>query len=373
MVATAAAKAAAAMVKAKATDTDPSMPPQGNRLEPAPETPHAHVDTPLALIDTPLRPASTNSQVRAPLTRDRTLSVLSLFQPLTTSVQAASRNKDNLSSLQQHAQAFDDPSPGVDSLATAPSPLSRNASLKILNSKKKRRAIIAAVAAAALIGLIMIMAPASTTSSGGVGGTSSTPFEVDPIVVTNNGVEIASEDPSASILQTAFSFTSKNGKEASMLVQQQQQPKQQSMPSTFFSRTPLVVEKRGAVPVRQSVASPTTAPPLMAPHEFMTLPAPHPTNKSMGSVAPAMIGGVVGYLGAPLLVAALQGILKQAAVTATAIGGSVSASIGSTGRLGPVLAGKGALLAVTSVVRGIWAVLNKLVVKFPVRYRPRKS
>ena len=210
------------------------------------------------------------------------------------------------------------------------------------------------------------MAPASTAFSGSVSSTStsSSPFEVDPIVVTKNGVEIASDDPSASILQTAFSFTSKNGKEASMLVQQgqQQQPKQKSMPSTFFSRTPLVVEKRGAVPVRQAVTSPTTALPLTAPQEFMTLPAQHSTNERMGSVAPAMIGGVVGCLGAPLLVASLQGILQQAAVTATAIGvgSGVSASIGSTGLLVPVLAGMGALLAVTSFVRGIWAVLHSL-------------
>ena len=82
----------------------------------------------------------------------------------------------------------------------------------------------------------------------------------------------------------------------------------------------------------------------------------------MVSVAPAMIGGVVGCLGAPLMVAGLQSIIKQAAVTATAIGGSVSAaSIGSTGLLVPVLAGMGALLAVTSVVRGIWTVLHGLV------------
>jgi hypothetical protein len=333
-------------------------------------------------------PANANSQVRA-RTRDRTLSMLSLFQPPTTFAGAASSNNnngnDNLLSLRQHAQAFDVRRPGVDRLATAPSSSSRRL-FKNLNSKKKQRAIMAV--AAALTAIIMIMAPASTTYSGGVGSSSSNPFEVDPIVVTNNGVEIASEDPSASILQTVFSFTSNKGKEASMLVQQQQQPKQQSMPSTFFSRTPLVVEKRGAVPVRQAVTSPTTAPPLTAPHELMTLPAPHPTNERIGSVAPAMIGGVVGCLGAPLLVAGLQGtlnqaavtataiggsasapllvaglqgILKQAAVTATAIGGSASAIIGSTGLLVPVLAGMGALLAVTSVVRGIWAVLNSLM------------
>jgi hypothetical protein len=302
-------------------------------------------------------PANTNSQVRA-RTRDRTLSMLSLFQPPTTFAQAAASRKNNdndsLSLLQQHAQAFDIRRPGVESLA---SPLSRSAYLKTLNRKKKRRTIIAVAAAAALIGLIMIMAPVSTTNSDE--STTSSPFEVDPIVVTNNDLEIASEGPSASALQTAFSFTSKNGKESSIWVQQQQQPKQQSLPSTFFSRTPLVVEKRGVVPVRQAATSPTTTLPLTATQEFMALPAPHPTNESMVSIAPAMIGGVVGCLGAPLLVAGLQGILRQAAVTATAIGGS--ASIGSTGLLIPVLAGMGALLTVTSVVRGIWAMLNKLV------------
>lgn len=301
-------------------------------------------------------PASANSQVRA-RTRDRTLSMLSLFEP-PTSFAASSTTNDNLLSLQQHAQAFDVRRPGADSLATAPSSSSSSSFFKNLNSKKKRRAIITA---AAVIGIIMAGVAASTTYSSS--SSSSSPFTVDPAVTKDNGVENALTGvPADSILQASPSFTSNNGKETSMVVQQQQQ-RQQSLPSTFFSRAPLVVEKRGAVPVRQVVASTTAAAaaPFMTPQEFMTFSSPHPTTESMTSIAPAMIGGVVGCVGAPLLVAGLQGILKQATVTATAIGGSVSAGAGSTGLLIPVLAGMGALLAVTSVVRGIWSVLHSLV------------
>jgi hypothetical protein len=282
-------------------------------------------------------PKSANSEVRA-RARDRTLSMLSLFEPPTRFARAASSSNNN--GNDNFTQAFDVRRSGVDRLAPAPSSSSNGTSFKNLNSKKKAsRAIIAA---AAFVGMIVMMAPAS--------------IPVDPIVVANNGVDIALTVVAAeSILQA---------KSSSMLALQQ---KQQSLPSIFFSRTPLVVEKRGAANVRPAVTLPTAALPLTAPQEFAPLSSTphHPTTERMVSVAPAMVGGVVGCLGAPLLVAGLQNILKQAAVTATAIGGSVSmsaASIGSsTGLLVPVLAGMGALLAVTSVVRGIWTVLHSLV------------
>jgi hypothetical protein len=209
-----------------------------------------------------------------------------------------------------------------------------------LNSNKKRRAII---------GIIVMAAVVASTTSTYYGGSSSSPFQVDPAVVgTNNGVQSGALEITAASNRQASS-----SKEASIL-------KQQSSPSTFFSRTPLFVEKRGGVVPVQQVAA---AAPLAAPQEFTTLSTPHVTLTTQSMVAPAMIGGVVGCLGAPLLVSGLQGMLKQAAAvtfTATAIGGSSTSAV--TG-LFPVLAGMGALLAVTSIVRGIWTVLHSLVVR----------
>jgi hypothetical protein len=287
---------------------------------------------------------SANSQVRA-RTRDRTLSMLSLFEPPVTGNNHQNRTASNLLLLQQQQEAFDVRRPGVDRLARLSSPSSDRSFFK--NSKKKRRAIIIA-AAAALIGIIMTGVVSTTYSSGST-------FQADPVVVvTNNGVETASEVPDESVLQAPSSFY--DGKEASMWVQQQ--PKQQPSPPTFFSRTPLLVEKRGAVPVRHAVASSTFTAPLTTQPEFRNISTPHPTTELM--VAPAMIGGVVGCLGAPLLVSGLQGTLKAAV---TAIGGSTFSisSFSTSGLLVPVFAGMGALLAVTSVVRGIWTVFHRFV------------
>jgi hypothetical protein len=294
---------------------------------------------------------SANSQVRA-RTRDRTLSMLSLFEPPTTGNNKNNRTSNLLLLQQQQQEAFDVRRPGVDRLAQLSSPsslLSSRSFFKI--SKKKRRAIIIA-AAAALIGIIMTVVVSTTYSS----GSTSSPFKADPVVVvTNNDVESAWEAPAEAIQQASSSFY--NDKEASMFVQQQQQPKQQSSPSPFFSRTPLVVEKRGAVPVRHAVASSTftAAAPLTAQPQFANISytSHHPTTENM--VAPAMIGGVVGCLGAPLLVSGLQGVLKAAV---TAVGGS---TFSTSSLLVPVLAGMGALVAVTSVVRGIWTVLKSFV------------
>jgi hypothetical protein len=269
--------------------------------------------------------------------RDRTLRMLGLFsapanQQSATTTNGTTIKSDPSSQDVASKGAWNVRRPGGDAFQAVSLPIRR---------KKARRTTVIVTAAVVVVALVTLALVESRTSVWTSPPASSVEFPEERAAAatgtTLSEPKVVSSNSGRSSGSRSSSATTSSSQTAPSLLHQ--------LPATFAR------QHFFASPAR-SVAAAFAVPPQQAPtnQDFVSYSMPeqyHPVTESV--TAPAVLGGVVGMLGAPVLYKGLQqGLL--AISTATTVAALVPT----------VLAAVGAVTAATVLVRGLWSLWERV-------------